>query len=55
MGIVWIMKYVVPEIAELVDEGEEEKDDKKVSGNIGKEIKDENLQELINDNLVNYN
>ena len=54
-GIVGIMKYVVPEIAELGDEVEEEKEEKKVSGNIGEEIKDENLQELINDNLINYN
>jgi protein pelota len=54
-GIVGILKYVVEEIAELGDEVEEEKDDKKVSGNIGEEIKDENLQELINDNLINYN
>ena len=54
-GICGILKYVVDEIAELVDEDTDEKEEKKISGNAGEEIKDENLIELINDNLINYN
>ena len=54
-GICGILKYVVDEIAELGDEDTDEKEEKKISGNAGEEIKDENLIELINDNLINYN
>ena len=54
-GICGILKYVVDEIAELGDEDTEEKEEKKNAGNVGEEIKDENLIELINDNLINYN
>ena len=54
-GICGILKYVVDEIAELGDEDNDEKEEKKISGNAGEEIKDENLIELINDNLINYN
>ena len=54
-GICGILKYAVDEIAELGDEDTEEKEEKKNAGNVGEEIKDENLIELINDNLINYN
>ena len=55
-GICGILKYVVEEIVELGDEDNDEKEEKKNTGNnIGEEIKDENLIELINDNLINYN
>ena len=54
-GICGILKYVVDEIVELGDEDTDEKEEKKNSGNIGEEIKDENLIDLINDNLINYN
>ena len=51
-GIVGILKYVMPELSEM-EEDEEEK--KKGNANIDDEIKDENLMDLINNNLVNYN
>jgi len=55
-GITGILKYVVDEITELDEEENEEKDEKKNAGNnIKEDIKDENLMELINDNLINYN
>ncbi len=54
-GICGILKYIVDEIAELGEEDTDEKEEKKNSVNIGEEIKDENLIELINDNLINYN
>ena len=54
-GICGILKYVVDEIVDLGEEDNDEKEDKKNTGNIGEEIKDENLIELINDNLINYN
>ena len=54
-GICGILKYVVEEITELGDEDTDEKEEKKNCGNAGEEIKDENLIELINDNLINYN
>ena len=54
-GICGILKYVVNEITELGDEDTDEKEEKKNYGNVGEEIKDENLIELINDNLINYN
>ena len=53
-GIVGILKYVMPELSE-VEEEEDEENKKKGSTNLEEEIKDENLMDLINDNLVNYN
>ena len=54
-GICGILKYVVQEIIELGDEDNDENEEKKNNVNLGEEIKDENLIELINDNLINYN
>ena len=54
-GICGILKYVVDEITELGEENNDELLENKNSNNIGDEIKDENLQDLINDNLINYN
>ena len=51
-GIVGILKYVMPELSEMEEDEEEEK---KGNTNIDDEIKDENLMDLINNNLVNYN
>ena len=51
-GICGILKYVVDEIVNLADEENGEEEEKKV---VNEEIKDENLIELINDNLINYN
>ena len=51
-GIVGILKYVMPELSEMEEDEEEEK---KGTANIDEEIKDENLMDLINNNLVNYN
>ena len=53
-GIVGILKYVMPELNEIEEE-EVEENKGKGSVNIEEEIKDENLIDLINDNLVNYN
>ena len=53
-GIVGILKYVMPELSEIEEE-EVEENKGKGSANIEEEIKDENLIDLINDNLVNYN
>ena len=53
-GIVGILKYVMPELSEIEEE-EVEENKGKGSTNIEEEIKDENLIDLINDNLVNYN
>ena len=53
-GIVGILKYVLPELSEMEEEDEEE-EEKKTNTNIDEEIKDENLIDLINNNLVNYN
>ena len=46
--------YVMPELSEIEEE-EVEENKGKGSANIEEEIKDENLIDLINDNLVNYN
>ena len=54
-GICGILKYVVEEISQLGDEDVDENEEKKNTVNVGDEIKDENLIELINDNLINYN
>ncbi len=54
-GICGILKYVVDEITELGDENVDENDEKKNVQNTENEIKDENLMELINDDLINYN
>jgi protein pelota len=54
-GICGILKYVVEEISQLGDEEVDENEEKKNTVNVGDEIKDENLIELINDNLINYN
>ena len=54
-GICGILKYVVEEIVELGGDDTEEEEKKNPGNNIGEEIKDENLIELINDNLINYN
>ena len=51
-GICGILKYVVEEIANLEDEENDEKEENKV---VNEEFKDENLMDLINDNLINYN
>ena len=53
-GIVGILKYVMPELSEIEEE-EVEENKGKGNTNIEEEIKDENLIDLINDNLVNYN
>ena len=51
-GICGILKYVVDEIANMEGEEDEEKEENKV---VNDDTKDENLIELINDNLINYN
>lgn len=53
-GICGILKYIVDEIVNLGDEDNDE-NEKKTAGNASEDIKDENLIELINDNLINYN
>ena len=52
-GIVGILKYVMPELSEMEEEDEEE--EKKGNANVEEDIKDDNLIDLINNNLVNYN
>ena len=54
-GICGILKYIVQEITELGEEENDENEEKKINVNVGEEIKDENLIELINDNLISYN
>ena len=54
-GICGILKYIVDEITKLGEEDPDEKEEKNNNVNIREEIKDENLIELINDNLINYN
>ena len=51
-GICGILKYVVDEIVNMEGEEDEEKEENKV---VNDDTKDENLIELINDNLINYN
>ena len=50
-GIVGILRYAMPELSEMDDEQEEEK---KNTGNVDEEIKDENLLQLINNNSESY-
>ena len=54
-GIVGILKYAMPELAELDEEENDEDEKKKNIGNNEEEIKDENLMDLINNDLVSYN